>query len=631
VATPTIETQITANEAQFLEALARAANATKPFKREVEKTTNTLDETGKNLGRFQNEVRTAFSVVGVAAVGAFTKSLFDAQVQMERTQALFTAGFAVQEQAAQFEFVTRLAREFGLNIVDLSQSYGRFAAAAKTSGLELDQLQDIFRGVTTAVKAMSLSAADADGVYRALFQMLSKGKVQAEELVGQLGERLPGALDIFARSMGVSTGELLKMVKNGEVMAKDTLPAFAEALRIHFQEAAEQASQNAQSSLARFSNSWTELKRLIAQGLPFKQALGGLSDFTEGLNDFLRANGTPGTREQIEAELRSRRRGLAFNGGDSPNQEREIARLENALNFLNRDRDIKRFNEEEAAKLRDKRILRGEEPLPVGDFGEVVVSSNSESTKKAEAEAKAAAERYARTYERVLENSSAFSYKASNIDFTKAFEESRAPSTAIPKEALAEIDKMADSYFVMAEAAQNSKDSAVQAASAVGDAWFLAAQQMNDAFVDRLLELRGNFRDLMKDLVRIILQSQIRDALLSIFGSGGTFGASGLLGGITKLFGGGKAAGGSVSSSRFYVVGEQGPEVFVPRTSGTIIPNGAFGGGGMTYSPIIQIDASGADADRVLAVVPPMIQQAVADSQAELLMAMRRNNLPVPR
>lgn len=46
------------------------------------------------------------------------------------------------------------------------------------------------------------------------------------------------------------------------------------------------------------------------------------------------------------------------------------------------------------------------------------------------------------------------------------------------------------------------------------------------------------------------------------------------------VFGGGKASGGFVSSNKSYLVGEQGPEIFSPSMSGSIIPNSKIGGGG---------------------------------------------------
>jgi len=61
----------------------------------------------------------------------------------------------------------------------------------------------------------------------------------------------------------------------------------------------------------------------------------------------------------------------------------------------------------------------------------------------------------------------------------------------------------------------------------------------------------------------------------------------GFVGGI---FGGGRASGGSVAGGTTYLVGEKGPELFTPSGNGTIIPNGALGGG----SNVINITVNGA-------------------------------------
>jgi phage-related protein len=66
-------------------------------------------------------------------------------------------------------------------------------------------------------------------------------------------------------------------------------------------------------------------------------------------------------------------------------------------------------------------------------------------------------------------------------------------------------------------------------------------------------------------------------------------------GAIDNIFGGGRAMGGPVSRGTSYVVGERGPELFVPNTSGKIIPNGGSGGGGTTINLTVNgaIDAEG--------------------------------------
>ena len=63
---------------------------------------------------------------------------------------------------------------------------------------------------------------------------------------------------------------------------------------------------------------------------------------------------------------------------------------------------------------------------------------------------------------------------------------------------------------------------------------------------------------------------------------------------IDTVFGGGKAMGGPVNAGTSYVVGERGPELFVPNTAGTIVPNGG-GGRGNTINVTVNgaIDAEG--------------------------------------
>jgi hypothetical protein len=66
----------------------------------------------------------------------------------------------------------------------------------------------------------------------------------------------------------------------------------------------------------------------------------------------------------------------------------------------------------------------------------------------------------------------------------------------------------------------------------------------------------------------------------------------GISGVIDNIFGGGKASGGSVNAGTSYLVGEQGAELFVPKTNGTIIPNNRLGGGSSVTN--ININVTGA-------------------------------------
>lgn len=99
------------------------------------------------------------------------------------------------------------------------------------------------------------------------------------------------------------------------------------------------------------------------------------------------------------------------------------------------------------------------------------------------------------------------------------------------------------------------------------------------------------FSDFVDGILEGIAEIVAQNLVDSMFGKqgdsgGGTWGDA--LGSIFgSFFGGGKAGGGDVMSNRAYLIGEQGPEMFVPRTAGVIIPAGetaslAQQGGGMS-------------------------------------------------
>ncbi len=94
------------------------------------------------------------------------------------------------------------------------------------------------------------------------------------------------------------------------------------------------------------------------------------------------------------------------------------------------------------------------------------------------------------------------------------------------------------------------------------------------------VDLLNKFYNIIKKIASFTISNQRLDFLPNLLPEG---------------FGGGRAMGGPVSSGTSYVVGERGPELFVPNTSGTIVPNGGGGGGGSTINLTVNgaIDAEG--------------------------------------
>jgi hypothetical protein len=151
----------------------------------------------------------------------------------------------------------------------------------------------------------------------------------------------------------------------------------------------------------------------------------------------------------------------------------------------------------------------------------------------------------------------------------------------------------------------------VEMAASVWDAYAeQGARNIQNAFAEFLFDpfedgLRGMARGFV-DAIRQMLAQYL--AFTAITGIGGALGNSSnpFLSSIGGFLSGARASGGPVSAGGAFLVGEQGPEIFVPRSSGQIIPNGAMGGVSVSYS----IDARGADADRIMAIMPGLMKQS---------------------
>jgi len=82
------------------------------------------------------------------------------------------------------------------------------------------------------------------------------------------------------------------------------------------------------------------------------------------------------------------------------------------------------------------------------------------------------------------------------------------------------------------------------------------------------------FRALLADIVKLVLQMYVFRSLAAAFGGAG----GGFMGALFSGLAGQKAAGGPVSGGYSYLVGESGPEIFTPGSSGAITPNSALRG-----------------------------------------------------
>ena len=136
-----------------------------------------------------------------------------------------------------------------------------------------------------------------------------------------------------------------------------------------------------------------------------------------------------------------------------------------------------------------------------------------------------------------------------------------------------------------------------------------AAQNIQSAFAEFLFDpFKGGLKGMLSSFLdvtrRMLAELAAQQILGAIFGS--FAGGTGFMASFAKAITG-RASGGPVSKNTPYIVGERGPELFVPGSSGGIVPNGAMMGG-MTVAPVYNIDARGATAD-LQSALPGILQE----------------------
>ncbi len=269
---------LAANIASFESSMRQAAKVSERRTKQMQKT---LQGVEKRLNGFASTAQVAFAAIGS---GVALRSIVNASIQMERiNNALRVATGSSDAAATEFAYVRAEAKRLGLDLATSAEQYSRLAAAARGTALQGQETRDIFTAVSEASTVLGLSAEQTGGALNAIEQIISKGKVSAEELRGQLGERLPGAFQIAARAMGVTTAELDKMLSTGKLTAEELLPRLADELRRTFGAEVATAANGTQQAINRMNTALFEFKNQLADG----GVIAGFTNIVSGVGSVL--------------------------------------------------------------------------------------------------------------------------------------------------------------------------------------------------------------------------------------------------------------------------------------------------------------------------------------------------------
>lgn len=151
--------------------------------------------------------------------------------QMVATQNAFSALTGSQAGgAAEMDYVRQFSDKYGFRLKTSAEGYKGILASAQGTKLQGEKSRKVFEGMQLYGAALGLDSEAMKRANTAVSQMISKGKVMSEELKGQLAEALPGAVQIFAKSMNVPVSKMFDMMKDGKVLSEEILPKAAEEM-----------------------------------------------------------------------------------------------------------------------------------------------------------------------------------------------------------------------------------------------------------------------------------------------------------------------------------------------------------------------------------------------------------------
>lgn len=208
-----------------------------------------------------------FASVVLGKIKDFIVDVVETQAAMEGyTNAMAAAVGGTKEANEEIERLRGVANTFGLSFETLVQKFGRFRIAASSTSLTLEQTRAVFDGFAIANRALGNSAESTARVFAAIEQSMSKGVIQSEELKQQLGDSLPGAYTKLATAIGVTTGELEKMLKENRILSEEALPALAAELLRTLGPAVVKNAGSTRAEIERLKNAIFDAKVAIGEG-----------------------------------------------------------------------------------------------------------------------------------------------------------------------------------------------------------------------------------------------------------------------------------------------------------------------------------------------------------------------------
>jgi lambda family phage tail tape measure protein len=246
---------------------------------------------GGAIGTAVGGVPGAFAGAAIGAqVGGIRQSLgamasFTAEIDKQRIALRNVVG-SQEAYNSSLQFIDATSRRLAIPQDQLNKQFTQLAASVVGAGGNVDAAKAAFEGIAAGIRGTGGSLQDLQGALLATSQVFGKGKVSAEELRQQIGERMPGAFSIFAESIGKTPQELDKMLSRGEVGLNDFMN-FVQELSKRYGASAAEIAASSQAAGDRMQVTFARLREAIGRelqpiGAGFQETFAGFFEENEG-------------------------------------------------------------------------------------------------------------------------------------------------------------------------------------------------------------------------------------------------------------------------------------------------------------------------------------------------------------
>ncbi|NJO51209.1 MAG: tape measure protein, partial [Leptolyngbyaceae cyanobacterium RM2_2_4] len=180
----------------------------------------------------------------------------------------------------------RNIKQFAIRRDVATREYAQFLGATRGTALEGAPASNIFESISQASRVYGLSDDRQSQAFLAVTQMISKQRVETEELKRQLSEALPSAYSTFAKALGVSQSELNELIRTNQVGLEE-ISKFAAQLKSDTALGLEASNNLLQVRINEFSNASQSLQKAFGDVAlePAKGLLNGLTAILQLLAD----------------------------------------------------------------------------------------------------------------------------------------------------------------------------------------------------------------------------------------------------------------------------------------------------------------------------------------------------------